>query len=102
MALIFYNWGGENVAKYSQTFLTHLRQSSAAGEFAASALAMEVTPRPTMLYIDCTAVVHRWHLRLEETANAGAMLSSYDGKKRPNIKEVRFIKIAPTRVQRRL
>ena len=96
-ALIFYDTSGKAIARYFGAIPAYLRQSSAAGEFAGLALALEVAPRETSLAVDCRAVAHAWHLPLSKqlAANqvyAGVLLSSYRDLNRPNVKKVRWIK----------
>ena len=56
--LIFYNTSNKAIARCFGAIPAYLRQSSAAGEFAGLALALEVAPRDTSLAFDCKAVAH--------------------------------------------
>ena len=74
-----------------------LRQSSAAGQFAGLALALEVAPRDTTQVVDCKAVDHVWHFPLQKRLSAsqmyaGVLLSSYREPNRPNVKQVKWVR----------
>ena len=79
--LIFYNSSNKAIARHFGAIPAYLWQSSAAGEFAGLALALEVAPRDTSLVVDCKAVDHVWHLPLQKQlaasqVYAGVLLSS--------------------------
>ena len=95
--LIFYNSSNKAIARYFGAIPAYLRQTSAAGEFAGLALALEVAPRNTSLVVDCKAVDHVWRFPLQKqlAANqvyAGVLLSSYRDQNRPNVKQVKWVK----------
>ena len=80
--LIFHDSSKKAIARNIGAIPAHLRQSSAAGEFAGLALALEVAPPDTSLAVDCKAVDHVWHLSLQKQlaasqVYAGVLLSSY-------------------------
>ena len=96
-ALIFYDTSGKAIARFFGAIPAYLRQSSAAGEFAGLALALDVAPRETSLTVDCKAVAHAWHLPLPKQlaasqVYAGVLLSSYRDPNRPNVQRVQWIK----------
>ena len=95
--LIFYNSSNKAIARYFGAIPAYLRQSSAAGEFAGLALALEVAPRDTNLAVDCKAVDHVWHVPLQKQlaasqVYAGVLLSSYRDQNRPNVKQVKWVR----------
>ena len=95
--LIFYKSANKAIARYFGAIPAHLRQTSAAGEFACLALALEVAPRNTSPVVDCKAVDHVWRLPLQKQlaakhVYAGVLLSSYRDQNRPNVKQVKWVK----------
>ena len=95
--LIFYNSANKPIARYFGAIPAYLRQTSAAGEFAGLALALEVAPRDTSLVVDCKAVDHVWRLPLQKQlaasqVYAGVLLSSYRDQNRPNVQQVKWVK----------